>query len=116
MPCHDTNSTKCTPMEGTIAWEFNLNGPRARLADISTSVYAIGSVIGALTLTRLADLKGRRPVVLISLFLSGLFGCLASLAPNIYLFMAARFVQGICFVGCAIDSWVLVSFCIRLLC
>ncbi|KAI6181492.1 putative transporter [Aphelenchoides besseyi] len=86
---------------------FDLQGSRARLADFSTSAYACGSMFGALGLTRIADLKGRRPVAIFSCTFSGVLGCLAAFVPNIWVFMFVRLLQGIAFVGCSINSWVL---------
>ncbi|KAI6230450.1 Membrane transporter [Aphelenchoides fujianensis] len=97
----------CNLTEGTISKDFDLQGDRSRLADFSTSAYAVGSMIGALGLTRVADLKGRRPLAILSLLFSGLLGCAAAFVPNIYLFMFVRCLQGITFVGCSINSWVL---------
>ncbi|KAI6220176.1 putative transporter [Aphelenchoides besseyi] len=97
----------CNLTEGTITKDFDLQGSRARLADFSTSAYACGSMFGALGLTRIADLKGRRPIAIFSCTFSGILGCVAAFVPNIWVFMFVRLLQGIAFVGCSINSWVL---------
>uniref|UniRef100_A0A3Q2E0V8 Synaptic vesicle glycoprotein 2 n=1 Tax=Cyprinodon variegatus TaxID=28743 RepID=A0A3Q2E0V8_CYPVA len=43
----------------------------------------------------LADLRGRRKVLVVSLAINGLFGGLASLAPWFWLFLLLRFISGV---------------------
>jgi len=43
---------------------------------------------------------GRHPVLCFSLIISGVIGCLSALVPYVQMFVALRFLQGICFPVC----------------
>ena len=43
----------------------------------------------------LADLRGRKRVLMVSLSVNGVFGALASLAPWFWLFLLMRFISGV---------------------
>jgi MFS family permease len=71
------------------------------MADLSTSAYIAGMALGSIIVPFFADRNGRRPALLISLFLSGSVGICSAFAPNIFAFIAMRFVQGISFSVCS---------------
>lgn len=50
----------------------------------------LGLMMGAMALGRLSDIKGRRPVFHLALFLGSLFGFLSAFAPNFYVFIPLR--------------------------
>uniref|UniRef100_A0A1I7SRY8 MFS domain-containing protein n=2 Tax=Bursaphelenchus xylophilus TaxID=6326 RepID=A0A1I7SRY8_BURXY len=102
-----TAETNCTGTQGTVAFEFDLNNERAYLADLTTTAFLVGNVVGASTMARLSDSFGRRPTLVISLLLMGLSGSLSALSPNIYFFAVCRLIQGYFFAGCIILNWVL---------
>lgn len=54
-----------------------------------------GMMVGGYMWGYLADQKGRRKVLIVSLTVNGLFGGLASLAPWFWLFLLMRFISGI---------------------
>ncbi|CAD5217800.1 unnamed protein product [Bursaphelenchus xylophilus] len=97
----------CTGTPGTVAFDFDLNGPRAYLADLTTTAFLIGNAIGSSLITRLSDTHGRRPTLAVSLLILGLSGSLSALSPNIYFFIVCRLIQGFFFAGCVIINWVL---------
>uniref|UniRef100_A0A915EKI2 Major facilitator superfamily (MFS) profile domain-containing protein n=1 Tax=Ditylenchus dipsaci TaxID=166011 RepID=A0A915EKI2_9BILA len=96
-PCVIVNSTlpkaKCHPAEGTLAKEFNLTTDNSAIQQHFP--------------TFIADLKGRQPVLVWCLFAQSLLGCLSAFAPNIYLFILSRFLQGVCTNGSGSTPWVL---------
>lgn len=55
-------------------------------------------MIGGYLWGYLADQRGRRKVLVVSLAINGLFGGLASLAPWFWLFLLLRFISGIGYV------------------
>ncbi|CAD5205828.1 unnamed protein product [Bursaphelenchus okinawaensis] len=99
--------TNCTSTLGTLMEEFDLTGDKAHLAGIATSMYLFGNMVGACTVARLADLIGRRPLIIVNVFILGVVGLISATSSSIYEYIALRFVQGIFFPGCGIVSWVL---------
>lgn len=55
----------------------------------------LGMMIGGYVWGYLADQRGRRKVMVVSLAVNGVFGGLASLAPWFWLFLLLRFISGI---------------------
>lgn len=60
-------------------------------------------MIGGYLWGYLADQRGRRKVLVVSLAINGLFGGLASLAPWFWLFLLLRFISGIGYVCVALN-------------
>eukprot|EP00062_Callorhinchus_milii_P021888 gi/632979100/ref/XP_007906280.1/ PREDICTED: synaptic vesicle glycoprotein 2C-like isoform X2 [Callorhinchus milii] len=61
---------------------------------LTASIF-LGMMIGGYMWGALADLKGRRSVLLFSLTINGVFGALSSLASHFWLFLLLRFLSGI---------------------
>lgn len=61
---------------------------------LSASIF-LGMMVGGYMWGYLADHRGRRRVLVMSLTVNGLFGGLASLAPWFWLFLLLRFISGI---------------------
>uniref|UniRef100_I3K4V1 Synaptic vesicle glycoprotein 2 n=1 Tax=Oreochromis niloticus TaxID=8128 RepID=I3K4V1_ORENI len=61
---------------------------------LTASIF-LGMMVGGYMWGYLADQKGRRRVLIVSLTVNGLFGGLASLAPWFWLFLLMRFISGI---------------------
>ncbi|KAK2917558.1 synaptic vesicle glycoprotein 2C [Channa argus] len=61
---------------------------------LTASIF-LGMMVGGYMWGYLADQRGRRRVLVISLTVNGLFGGLASLAPWFWLFLLLRFISGI---------------------
>ncbi|NWX01335.1 S22AD protein, partial [Caloenas nicobarica] len=78
----------------SLLTEFDLVCDRKDLNDISQSIYMMGMFLGALIFGPLSDRIGRRPVILISIFLQGLFGVAIAFVPHFYVYMAFRCVVG----------------------
>lgn len=54
-----------------------------------------GMMVGGYMWGYLADRRGRRNILVVSLTINGVFGGLASLAPTFWLFLLLRFISGI---------------------
>ncbi|NXL85039.1 S22AD protein, partial [Alectura lathami] len=78
----------------SLLTEFDLVCDNKDLSDISQSVYMLGMFLGAMIFGPLSDRIGRRPVLVISIFLHGLFGVGIALVPHFYVYMAFRCVVG----------------------
>ncbi|NXP10440.1 S22AD protein, partial [Thinocorus orbignyianus] len=78
----------------SLLTEFDLVCDRKELHDIAQSVYMVGLFLGSMIFGPLSDRIGRRPVILISVFLQGLFGVGIAFVPHFYVYMAFRCVVG----------------------
>ncbi|GAB0185015.1 solute carrier family 22 member 13-like [Grus japonensis] len=78
----------------SLLTEFDLVCDRKDLNDISQSIYMVGLFLGSMIFGPLSDRIGRRPVILISIFLQGLFGVGIAFVPHFYVYMAFRCVVG----------------------
>ena len=67
----------------------------------------LGMGLGAVILGAIADHYGRRPVFLLSLFVSSFFGLASAFAPDIYWFIMFRFFMGFGYGGNLVTDFVL---------
>lgn len=74
----------------SITEYFNTDGSTTQ---VTSSLYYLGFALGILTLGRLSDIYGRRPVVLFGLCIYAISFIISIFAPNIETLMLARFVQ-----------------------
>ncbi|XP_054847525.1 solute carrier family 22 member 13-like isoform X2 [Eublepharis macularius] len=117
LPSIQFNSTeKCqdgwiypADVQPTLLTEFNLVCDRAHLNDISQSIYMTGLLAGALVFGPLSDRIGSRNMILLTLLLMGSFGIGAGFAPNLYVYIALRFIVGSAFSGISISMAALSS-------
>ncbi|XP_061210794.1 solute carrier family 22 member 13-like [Neopsephotus bourkii] len=83
----------------SLLTEFDLVCDRKDLNDISQSIYMLGMFLGSMIFGPLSDRIGRRPVILISIFLQGLFGVATAFVPHFDVYMAFRCVVGASVAG-----------------
>lgn len=69
-------------------------GTQASLVQLSLTACLIGLGLGQIIMGPLSDVHGRRKPVIISLALYLIASFVCAISPNIYFFIAARFVQG----------------------
>ncbi|XP_056596561.1 synaptic vesicle glycoprotein 2C [Triplophysa dalaica] len=62
---------------------------------ILTASIFLGMMVGGYVWGYLADRRGRRSVLVVSLAVNGVFGAVASLAPSFWLFLLLRFFSGL---------------------
>uniref|UniRef100_A0A8C3P0A3 Major facilitator superfamily (MFS) profile domain-containing protein n=1 Tax=Cyanoderma ruficeps TaxID=181631 RepID=A0A8C3P0A3_9PASS len=78
----------------SLLTEFDLVCDRKDLNDIAQAIYMAGLLLGSMIFGPLSDRIGRRPVILLSVFLQGLFGLGIAFVPHFYVYMAFRCVVG----------------------
>ncbi|KAM8946972.1 solute carrier family 22 member 3 [Pelodytes ibericus] len=93
----------------TIISEYNLVCSDAWKLDLTQASLNLGFLIGALTLGYAADRYGRKITYLISVFGVGACGIVVAFAPNFYVFVFFRFLQGIFGKGTWMTCYVIVT-------
>lgn len=93
----------------SIISQYNLVCTDAWKLDLTQASLNLGFLIGALTLGYAADRYGRKVTYLISSFGVGLCGIIVAFAPNFYILVFFRFLQGIFGKGTWMTCYVIVT-------
>uniref|UniRef100_A0A914DFN4 Major facilitator superfamily (MFS) profile domain-containing protein n=1 Tax=Acrobeloides nanus TaxID=290746 RepID=A0A914DFN4_9BILA len=102
-----TNETSCLEEKEkmhSITDEFHLTGNDA---EWTLSIFFVANIFGGTILSYFADVIGRKPIVISSLFFMGLFGIASAFVNSFGLFLTARFMQGFFFTSSSMVNWVL---------
>ncbi len=84
------------PSFPTIVTDFNTS---ASLVQISLTTCLLGLGLGQLIIGPMSDVQGRRKPLITFLIMYLVASFICAIAPNIYLFIAARFLQGFAAAG-----------------
>ncbi|XP_069090724.1 solute carrier family 22 member 3 [Pleurodeles waltl] len=93
----------------TVVSEYNLVCANSWRLDLTQAVLNLGFLMGAFTLGYAADRYGRKVTYLISSFGTGLCGIIVAFAPNFYVFVIFRFLQGVFAKGTWMTCYVIVT-------
>ncbi|XP_059179046.1 organic cation transporter protein-like [Physella acuta] len=93
----------------TIVSEWDLVCVRAYLSELSTTLYLIGSMCGALLISPLSDRFGRRLVLLVCLLSQAVMGACVAASPNYAVFTTLRFIVGFFNMGIALSTYVMMT-------
>ncbi|KAG9493618.1 hypothetical protein GDO78_001483 [Eleutherodactylus coqui] len=93
----------------TIISQYNLVCTDAWKLDLTQASLNLGFLIGALTLGYAADRYGRKGTYLVSSFGVGLCGIIVAFAPNFYVMVFFRFLQGIFGKGTWMTCYVIIT-------
>ena len=78
----------------TIVTQFDLVCTKDWLRSTSKTLYFFGRLVGAVVFGQLSDTFGRKPTLFMCLLLLLVAGCVASAAPNFYVFIPFYILQG----------------------
>ncbi|KAH3846054.1 hypothetical protein DPMN_088347 [Dreissena polymorpha] len=96
-------------VESTILTEFNLVCDNDYLVDLSTTIYMIGSALGAVLMTPLSDKFGRKKVLLGSLWAQGVVGVGVVFVQSYVAFVILRFAVAFLNMAIALIAYVMVT-------
>ncbi|XP_022237076.1 organic cation transporter protein-like [Limulus polyphemus] len=106
IPCDNWEYDK-SDYASTIIDEWDLVCENDWLVSMSLSVYMSGYLVAVLVFGQLADRIGRRPVILICISITNIFGVLCAIAPNFLMFAAFRFFVALGVAGGLTTAFVL---------
>ncbi|KAJ1154866.1 hypothetical protein NDU88_007609 [Pleurodeles waltl] len=95
-------------LDRSVTW-YNLVCANSWRLDLTQAVLNLGFLMGAFTLGYAADRYGRKVTYLISSFGTGLCGIIVAFAPNFYVFVIFRFLQGVFAKGTWMTCYVIVT-------
>ncbi|WAR19209.1 S22A4-like protein [Mya arenaria] len=95
--------------DSTIATDFDLVCKNDYQVDLSTTIYMIGSALGAILITPLSDKYGRKKVLLVSLWIQGVFGIGVAFVQSYIAFVITRFVVALLNMAIALIAYVMIT-------
>ncbi|XP_029657376.1 solute carrier family 22 member 7-like [Octopus sinensis] len=82
--------------------EWDLVCDKAGLAELTQTLYAVGGVVGSLSMPYLSDTRGRKPTLVLCGILSLIFSIGSSFSPNYIVFAVLRGIEGIFIQGVSV--------------
>ncbi|GAB1608251.1 organic cation transporter protein-like [Argonauta hians] len=93
--------------EWTISAEWNLICDYSYLSSLVVTIYFVGVMMGGLLFGFLADKFGRKPVLLVCLYIPIVLGTIAAHVQHYEIFSVLRFLTGVCIQGLQTTTFVM---------
>ncbi|XP_074657407.1 organic cation transporter protein-like [Tubulanus polymorphus] len=97
-----------TDYQSTIVTEWDLVCDKDYLPQLAQTIFVVGTLIGAGSLSPLADWLGRKTVHIGSQIGIAVFGIVVIFSPNYTMFAVMRFLSGICQQGIILSGSVMI--------
>ncbi|CAL1537057.1 unnamed protein product [Lymnaea stagnalis] len=94
--------------EKNIVSQFDLVCSDAYLANLATTLYFAGVMVGGVVFGDLADRFGRLPIMLFTLYSSTILGIIIAFSVNYVMFVVLRFINGILMQGLQTSAYTLI--------
>ncbi|CAL1536183.1 unnamed protein product [Lymnaea stagnalis] len=94
--------------EKNIVSQYDLVCSDEYLANLATTIYFSGVMLGGLVFGDLADRFGRLPTMLFTLYASTVLGIVIAFSVNYVMFVVLRFIDGILMQGLQISAYTLI--------
>ncbi|XP_050401906.1 organic cation transporter protein isoform X1 [Patella vulgata] len=95
--------------DSTIVTQFNLVCDDDYKAELSTTIYMIGTAIGAVSLTYFSDRFGRKKLLIVCLILQGAIGVGVAFVQSYIIFTILRFFIGLLNMGIGLTAFVMIT-------
>ncbi|XP_029657377.1 solute carrier family 22 member 8 [Octopus sinensis] len=82
--------------------EWDLVCDKAGLAELTQTLYAVGGVVGSLSMPNLSDTRGRKPILMLCGILSLIVSVGSSFSPSYIVFAVLRGIEGIFIQGVSV--------------
>ena len=93
----------------SIVTQFDLDCTNEWMAHASSSVFYLGTALGAIVWGFFADNYGRKTVMLPAFFFLQVFSLMVAFSPNIYVVIFFRFMSGFCAPACGVNMNTMLS-------
>lgn len=97
------------PKDYSIVTYFDVNCKDAWLMSLVSSIFFLGWVLGSFILGVICDTYGRKIVLTVSMTVVLVVGFLSTFMPNLYLFIACRFIIGFFLPGTNVQIFIIIT-------
>ncbi|XP_049872509.1 organic cation transporter protein-like [Pectinophora gossypiella] len=105
-PCRNPEYDQST-IVSSVTSEWNLICDRTSLASLSQSMLQVGILAGSLVYGYVSDRYGRKISTINAFFFTALFGVLAAVSPQLWMFIVCRFFIGMSLGGTMLCAYIL---------
>ncbi|XP_029642872.1 solute carrier family 22 member 7-like [Octopus sinensis] len=89
----------------SVVSEWDLVCDKAGLAELTQTLYAVGGVVGSLSMPYFSDTRGRKPILVLSGILTLIVSVGSSFSPNYIVFTVLRGLEGIFIQGLSVSCF-----------
>eukprot|EP00106_Octopus_bimaculoides_P000524 XP_014767966.1 PREDICTED: solute carrier family 22 member 6-like [Octopus bimaculoides] len=91
------------PLRSFLQWDLVCG--KAGLAELTQTLYAVGGVVGSLSMPYFSDTRGRKPILVLSGILTLIVSVGSSFSPNYVVFAVLRGLEGIFIQGLSVSCF-----------